>query len=177
MFFERWLLLLCVVISPAGLTGCTSTDSKDKTAAAEKDKDKDKGGNAAVDPTADLQGTWVGVDGEEKGRKIPAAEVSQDGLVIKGNEMEFQRGGKTMKKFAFTVDPTRKPGNIDLKAEDGGVVHAIYALENGQLKLCLWNQFSSNKPEERPQEFRTARGAADAPRGGNLMFVYKKDAK
>jgi uncharacterized protein (TIGR03067 family) len=130
-----------------------------------------------------LQGTWVATALEEKGKKASAEEVKEENfsITIKGNELALRHGDGTPERFFFTLDPSKKPAHIDLKrlGEDApkGTLHAIYALEKGELKICLGSNFTPNKPEERPQEFATVLGSEKRPPKGKIMFTFKQDKK
>jgi uncharacterized protein (TIGR03067 family) len=131
----------------------------------------------------ELQGTWAAIAAEEVGRKISADELKEENLSIsiRGNELTLRRGkdeGKFEGRLSFTLDPTKKPAHIDFKEVGDkarpGVIHAIYALEKGELWICLGSKFTPDEEKDRPQEFATGRGES-APKKGSLLFTFKPD--
>jgi uncharacterized protein (TIGR03067 family) len=139
--------------------------------------------DAAKKAQDDLQGTWVAVALEEKGKKLTPEEVRKENfsITIMGNELVMRQGTGTPVRFSFTLDPGKKPAHIDLRQlgekARPGVVHAIYLLENGELKICFGGHPTPNKPEERPQEFATAKEDKESPAKGKVMFTVKRSEK
>ncbi len=131
----------------------------------------------------ELQGTWIAVALEEKGMKSTVEEVRKENIsiTIKGNELALRHGRSDPARFSFTLDPGKKPAHIDLKdlgdKARPGVLHAIYGLDKGELKLCFGTTLTPNKPEERPQEFATVLGSKERPPKGKVMLTFKRSEK
>ena len=69
---------------------------------------------------------------------------------------------------------------MDLKSQDAakpGIIHAIYSLEKGELKICMGSNFTPDEPEKRPKEFATAAGSENRGGKGKLMFTFKREKK
>ncbi len=86
----------------------------------------------------ELQGTWVATALEQRGVKLTAKEVEEEeiSITVNGNELTL-RHGSSQRRFSFTLDTGKSSAQIDLKMAGGGVVHAIYSLENGVLRILL----------------------------------------
>jgi uncharacterized protein (TIGR03067 family) len=122
------------------------------------------------DDAQKLQGarraTSLEVAGKEQagaGRHCPAFE--KDTFVFKGEKEVISKG-------TFMLDPSRKPGAIDLtfrgsvvEGEAGRESHAIYDLGNGTLRLCL----PAAATHERPKGFTTKDGA------GHALWGFKRE--
>jgi uncharacterized protein (TIGR03067 family) len=124
----------------------------------------------------ELQGEWVGVSAEVRGRPVPAELVKDSRMTVQGNKMTFRSGGKTTESI-FTLDPAKNPKEIDFTSKDknGTKTRAIYFLEGDQLKLCIaWATKKvfgkdNDKLEEgkRPTKF-------DSNQGGLLILKRHK---
>jgi RNA polymerase sigma factor (sigma-70 family) len=112
-----------------------------------------------------LQGTWVFVSGEAKGRKFPAESLKNCRMTFKDNTF-IMRMAQT-KEGTYTLDPKAKPRAIDLTI-DGGTGEGIYALEGDMLKLCL----SEKQKQNRPTEF-----SGKDKESNQVYFVLKRDTK
>jgi uncharacterized protein (TIGR03067 family) len=133
---------------------------------------------APTDPArkaaADLQGTWELVSFGEKGQKPGPAETPTI-LVVKGNELTLRRGTAPARHFTFAVDPARSPVHMDMTPiGEPGICHAIYRLEKGELTICAGSQLNPDDPAGRPREFATARGKADRPPKGSVLFTFRR---
>jgi uncharacterized protein (TIGR03067 family) len=115
-----------------------------------------------------LAGTWIGVSGEETGKKAPEKEIKQLKLVFAGDKFTATAGGKLVMKGSVRVDPARKPKTIDLVSDGprqkGKISPGIYELDGDTLRLCLVDTGA-----ERPKEFST-----DGAEGRHLL-VYKRE--
>ena len=113
----------------------------------------DKSANDAKD----LQGVWQAVDAEGNGEKLPADQVQELKIVIKGDELFAVKPSGEDPKNKFKLDSSKTPKTIDvtpIDGEDKGTIHAgIYSLKKGRLTLCL-NIFGKD-PALRPTEFKT----------------------
>ena len=125
----------------------------------------------------ELQGTWVATALEQRGVKLTAKEVEEEGLsiTVKGNELTL-RHGSSQRRFSFTLDTSKTSAQIDLKVAGGGVVHAIYSLENGVLRICFASSFTPDEPEARPRGFATGDSDSRPPKG-KIMLTLKKATK
>src|SRR5262249_16334623 len=133
---------------------------------------------AADDPTK-LQGTWVLVGGEEKGRVLTEEDArgERQSLVIKGDSITVIRGERKG-TGKFRLDPSKKPAWIDFIDPDNKnqANHAIYGLDGDRLTLCVSRKFNPNKPEERPAKF-TTRGEDNKDLPGLVMGIYQRQKK
>src|SRR5262245_55443383 len=81
-----------------------------------------------------LEGKWTPMSAEVDGKPIPSEQKLAD-VEFKGDK--FIGLGPEM---TFTLDPSKKPGHIDLVAKVGGMdikAPAIYELTENELKLCI----------------------------------------
>jgi uncharacterized protein (TIGR03067 family) len=103
-----------------------------------------------------LQGTWQVVDLEANGEKKPAEEIQGWKLTFKNDELWLDKPTGSDPKLKFKLDAAQSPKRIDLIVQEGKdkgrVAPGIYALANGQLRLCI-NIFGN--PSYRPREFKT----------------------
>ena len=110
----------------------------------------------------DLEGTYKMTAAEHLGGPAPAGFLESIELVtIKGNKLSITfkgEGGKVEEKMAtILIDASKKPAQIDLKADEGEkkdhTVQGIVLLKNGTLKIC-WNDRADAK---RPADFKTSK--------------------
>jgi len=102
-----------------------------------------------------LQGSWEFVSGQLHGKKVEgdeADEIKKHKFVFKGDKL-IAKGEAT-----YSIDPSKKPKEIDLKIEEGpeaerGTWKGIYDLKGDELTLhmALPNQ-------DRPTTFETKEG-------------------
>ena len=106
-----------------------------------------------------LEGSYK-VAAVEKAGDAPPKEFieSLDKVSIKGNKFSiaFKSGGKAEEKSAtITVDATKTPATIDLKADDGEkrneVMIGILQVEGETLKIC----WADGPKSARPTKFET----------------------
>lgn len=141
-----------------------------------------------TDPTKDpakrdlekLQGTWVLVGAEEKGRVIPEEAARREGesVLIKGDRLTMTRKGRTRGTGIIRLDPGKKPAWMDLLDPDdkNKVIHGIYKLEGDRLTLCVSHKFRANRKEDRPAKFTTKREVnKDLP--GLVLGIYHRQKK
>ena len=134
--------------------------------AAEEKKD-----DAKKDQEA-LQGAWRIVS-SEAGGKDHTEEFKDHLLVFKGDTFALKKGDEVGLKGTFKLDPSKKPGAIDITITEGGregekgkVLPGIYELGKGTLKWCTAEPGGT----DRPKEFSTREGI-------NHMLVTLKKAK
>lgn len=116
-----------------------------------------------------LEGNWVVVAGEERGKPAPEEKIKK--LVMRfaftGNKVKVNLGkDEKSQEGTFTIDATKKPKHIDMKAGDLEI-RGIYAIDGDTLKLCLVKE----KKYERPGDFTTKVG------DGHGLFVLKREKK
>jgi RNA polymerase sigma-70 factor (ECF subfamily) len=114
----------------------------------------------AKDELDGLQGQWVGVSREDRGKKMPDEIATQRKLTIQGNRWIVKGRNGPEGDFAIQTDPSKNPKTIDvtLKADKGTFTFVgIYKLEGDTLTVCL-----RPAPRGRPEQFETTK------QGGNL---------
>ena len=129
--------------------------AEDKQASAQSEKSK-------------LEGNWEFVSGKLFGKELEEKDFSED---IKERKFIFKGDKITMKvECAFTIDPGKKPKEIDIKVEEGpenerGTWKGIYELSGDDLVLCF-----AMPNRDRPSEF-------DSKAGELIMMMKLKRAK
>ena len=107
---------------------------------------KEKGGGK--DKKA-IQGTWTGSKGDKKAQ-----------LTFEGNKFTFEFGGKSA-SGTFTIDPAKKPKQIDVtvtkgddetKKYEGKTSKGIYELNGGKLKWLASEPGAEDRPEAFPKD-------------------------
>jgi RNA polymerase sigma-70 factor (ECF subfamily) len=117
----------------------------------EKAKDKD----AKSDKKA-IQGTWVAVSGEQNGQKVPKEKLEAIKLIF--TEDKVTREGYEPTEGTYTIDPEKKPKEIDLFA-NAKPWKGIYELNGTTLKLNC-------KRDDRPTDFDS--------NGGRFLLILEK---
>lgn len=103
-----------------------------------------------------LEGVWKAVTAVQNGREQP--DGGEHTLTFAGDTFAIARGGETIIKGTFKVDPAKKPANIDMviketkrdRDKDKSVV-GIYELDGDNLKWCAAEPGTT----ERPTEFKS----------------------
>jgi uncharacterized protein (TIGR03067 family) len=94
-----------------------------------------------------LQGTWEIVALVEKGKAIPSNELKTLEVVITGERLKINSGGKTVSDYQVKLD--EQPWTIDMTLTDGPdkgkVAPGIYALEGDTLHIGVDEDFK-NRP-------------------------------
>ena len=106
-----------------------------------------------------LQGKWS-VTAMERGEKSAPKDII-DNIVITfaGDKMTLGRtqAGAKSREYAIKLDPTKNPKAIDLIPADGAskgkTVAGIYRFDGNDLKICMPNTDS----QERPKEFKSVK--------------------
>jgi uncharacterized protein (TIGR03067 family) len=111
-----------------------------------------------------LQGTWKAVAIERDGENLAAQAVAKFRLVIRGNTITFD-SGTSKREARFRLTTTRKPKGMELRAAGSKdpVIHGIYALEDGRLKICVDNDEGKATPT----------GFATKPGSGLTLLVLE----
>src|SRR5262249_27423855 len=111
---------------------------------------------AGGEDTERVRGTWVVVTAEHRGREIDS--LKSRSLVLAGDRFTLGAGrdevGGIIPRRALEGRVTLAPGSpnrIDLVDRAGWRLRGIYDLRGGDLRICL----SEESSEERPAEFTT----------------------
>jgi uncharacterized protein (TIGR03067 family) len=104
-----------------------------------------------------LEGSYK-ITAVEKGGEAPPKEFLEklDKVSVKGNKfsISFKEGGKAEEKSAaISVDATKKPATIDLKADDGDrrEMVGIVEIDGNTVKIC----WADDPKAARPTKFET----------------------
>ena len=101
---------------------------------------------AVDDDNKKIEGTWTVVSIE------PTAKTKEDlarmKIMIKDGSIIIKDGDVLVEKQTFKLDPSKKPKQIDIKAEDERLP-GIYELDGDNLKLCV----TEGKGTPRPTKF------------------------
>ena len=112
----------------------------------------------SADDAKNLQGTWQAIAIEGSGKELPADQVQEIQIVIKGDEIYVVKPKGEAPKNHFKLDPSKTPKTIDVAPIDGQrkgqVAAGIYSLKDGKLKLCV----NLQDPTQRPERFGTQEG-------------------
>src|SRR5262249_12830791 len=137
-----------------GLLTYRTLRAEDKKAAPEAAAKDDK----AKSDKEKLQGTWTATSGEKNGEKLSEEAIKAWAKLIFADE-KVTREGNERREVKVTVDPDKKPKEIDLFT-DANTWKGIYELKGDSLKLVL--KFGN----ERPTEFDSTVG---------ILIVFKKE--
>jgi uncharacterized protein (TIGR03067 family) len=147
MRFQGWLALVVV-----GLL--TAADTQD----------------AARQDLARFQGRWVLRSAERDGKQTPGEEVQKFRLTIHGDKFVLSKDTVVVSEGTFTLDPTKKPKEIDETAtagpSKGKTFLAVYEIDDEQHKICF-----AAPGKDRPTEF------SSTPGSGRLLQVWKREKK
>src|SRR3954467_1205263 len=122
--------------------------------------------------TAAMEGEWDLVDGERDGQKFSEEDQKAKPMKreVKDGVSTVTAGGELVIKSKFTVDPGKKPREIDFEATEGAAagtkIHGIYEFDGDTLKLCL-----TSADQDRPTDFTAKAGS------GRTLTVWKKEKK
>jgi RNA polymerase sigma factor (sigma-70 family) len=123
----------------------------EKASSDDKKSDKDK-----------LQGTWVAVSAEGKGAKIDDPKLKSTKMTFDGDKVTIVPLMED--KLTYTLDPDKKPKEMDITTDKGVKLLTIYELEGGKLK---WHFV---KEDPRPSNFDTSKS-----KGVIIVFERQKD--
>lgn len=114
-----------------------------------------------------LQGAWRAVAGERDGQLRPKSFLEALRVRVEGEVMVMEIG-KRQQKLRISLDPSVRPRTIDLVhlegKEKGEKWQGIYALENGQWRICV-----SPPGSPRPDDFFTRPGT-----GREFLLLERK---
>jgi uncharacterized protein (TIGR03067 family) len=103
---------------------------------------------------AALHGVWKIISLENNKGKDPNIEGATLEFDKDGKNLTFSKDGQT-KKGTFTVNPTGKPKEIDIKPNDENkTFEGIYRIEKDKMTLCL----APDSGDGRPNEFALKEG-------------------
>lgn len=109
-----------------------------------------------------LDGTYVIVNLEQKGEKIPADLIDKipeadRTLILKGDMLIPPKMGKD-DKITLKLDPSKTPAHITTTETKAGgkteTSYGIYKTEGDMLIICM---VDNGKEEDRPKEFKTSK--------------------
>jgi uncharacterized protein (TIGR03067 family) len=129
----------------------------------------DKKDDAAKAELKKFQGTWLLVSGEENGEKISADAAKMMKAIVKDDKVSIYMGDKVVGEATFTIDPSKKPKEIDsvstMGPDKGKKSLGIYEFDGDTFKICITDG------KERPKEFNAKKGS------GCGLFEYKREKK
>jgi uncharacterized protein (TIGR03067 family) len=120
---------------------------------------------------------------QAKGEDVAADEIKKMDVLFtfKGNKLTVRDELGKFDHYSVSLDPTKSPAQIDLTDlgdnAPKGICHAIYSLDEQDLKLCLGTNFNPDEPDERPREFATKKGSDCRPPKGKYLFVLQRQKK
>ncbi len=92
----------------------------------------------AREEMARLEGTWQLVSAETDGKKLPGEQAKQIRVVIKGGKHTVWFGDKALAEgVPFTIDPSKRPKQVEDTLKDGRKVRGIYELDGDTLRSCV----------------------------------------
>jgi uncharacterized protein (TIGR03067 family) len=130
----------------------------------------DKAKDAAREDMALLQGEWSMVSGEIDGQAMPEEFLKGAQRVAKGDETTVTIGGMLFMNAKFSVDPAKKPKQIDYQMTGGftkGKTQlGIYELKGDTVKFCF-----ARPGMDRPTDFTAKKGS------GRTLSVWRRVKK
>ena len=139
---------------------------------AEREKAQAGPDNAAAardeKPKSDKElilGTWIPVSGEKNGKEIPK-EVLKGNLTFTKDKFTMELNAGAVREGTYTIDPEKKPKELDLAWEGqavdrAGTLTGIYELKGTRLK-CVFTE------RGRPADFDSTNAA---------LITYEKEKK
>jgi uncharacterized protein (TIGR03067 family) len=84
-----------------------------------------------------LEGTWKITAAEAGGRNVEPEKLGVEQVIFAGDRVLLKRQGKEVGNYAYTVDPAKKPKQMNwLEGKDRVAVPLIYEVDGDDLKLC-----------------------------------------
>lgn len=119
----NWTRMLVVALLVAGVAVAQGKKADDKAVKEEMKK---------------LEGTWTATATEMSGKAFKPKETGMEQVRIKGGQMTFLAGGKEVAKFEISVDPSKKPKQMNwVKDRRLQSLPCIYELKGDELKICF----------------------------------------
>jgi uncharacterized protein (TIGR03067 family) len=119
---------------------------------------------------ASLEGEWSMVSGERDGQAIPEELLKNAKRSTKDGETTIAFGDTVYMKAKFTIDPSKKPKEIDYTVTEGDNKDkkqlGIYELDGDTAKFCF-----SAPDEKRPTDFTAKDGST------RTLSVWKRNKK
>jgi uncharacterized protein (TIGR03067 family) len=127
--------------------------------------------DAVKQELAKLEGEWSMESGEANGQALPPDLVKTGKRAVKGDETTVSIGDRVYMKAKFTIDPGKKPKQIDYTVTNEGpnkgkTVKGIYELDGDKVKFCF-----GGPDKDRPTDFSAP---ADS---GRTYSVWKRVKK
>jgi uncharacterized protein (TIGR03067 family) len=114
--------------------------------------------------TKAIQGAWVIIGKETRGRAVPKRGLPKDKLTFRGGELLI--GEKNPARERFTLDATHTPRRLDTTGKHGSSL-GIYKLEGHKLIIC-WGEVGG---KTRPARFQTSETDPEA----FILLVLERD--
>jgi len=116
-----------------------------------------------------IQDTWVTVSFEVNGQGAPPEAVKDIRTVFKDKDYVQKKGDEVLEEGTFTLDPDKKPRQIDFKIgkgqDQGKDQFGIYELDGDTLKICV----AAPGAEVRPADFKTG------PESQTALVVMRRE--
>lgn len=117
-----------------------------------------------------FQGKWALISAQRDGKKTPEEEVRKFKLAIQANKFVLYKDAEAISEGTFTLDPTKKPKQIDEMAtagpNKGKTFLAIYEVDEEHHKICF-----AAPGKDRPTAF------SSEPGSGQLLQVWKREKR
>src|SRR5262245_24683261 len=106
------------------------------------------------DAAKKLNGTYAVLDFIRGGKSDDSKKEAKINFTIKGGTIEIMEGDKKEDTAKFTLDPSKKPAQIDITPEKGPkVIPGIYKVEETDKGTELTIAFARNGGD-RPKDFK-----------------------
>jgi uncharacterized protein (TIGR03067 family) len=114
-----------------------------------------------------IEGAWSPVALEREGVKAPQDSFKNLKVTFADGKVKITgTGNDKVTDISYTLDPTKKPKEIDFTDfTKGGDAKGIYELDGDNLKMCV------DDTPTRPTDFTTQAGSS------RKLFVLKRDKK
>jgi uncharacterized protein (TIGR03067 family) len=136
---------------------------------------------AQAEPKTDkdrLQGTWVAVSINARGKDVPAEQAGTFRITFAGDRMKTHRLLEDAKEIPYRLDPEQTPKAIDFQPVPGPGL-GIYAFDGDKLLLCITEGGALRPTDFKPGEGRTVvvLKRADVPAKGEKEADLKSQIK
>ena len=113
--------------------------------------------NAPAADLAAIQGRWRLTAGERDGAAFTPEFMTNSTRVATGNQTTVTIRGQLIMKARFTLNPAKRPKEIDYDVSggpySGAIQWGIYEITGDEVKFCF-----STPGEKRPANFKTQKG-------------------